>query len=152
LSDQDFFFEDEEDDAEKTASKKPAAKGASSASKSSPKPAGRPAAKSSPAKAAPAKAAAPQQEQGGFLAQQVSMTVVGLIAVIALLVGVIGGYVLGGASQPPQEAAAPATQQAPTLTQEQINAGQLPAGHPSISGGAASGAATGSKTATPAGK
>ncbi|MCX8007210.1 MAG: hypothetical protein N3B11_03735 [Coriobacteriia bacterium] len=107
MSDQDFFFDEEENETTKKPEKKAAA--------------GRPAQRT----AAPA--AKPQVFQ-----QSVSTTVAALVAVIALLFGVIIGFLI------PKGAATPTTTGtgavAPQLTPEQLQSGQLPPGHPDISG------------------
>jgi hypothetical protein len=135
VSDQDFFFDEE---PTKPAPDAPASKSGGAKSGAA-KPAAKPASssKTEPAAAVP------------FLEQSTVMSVAILIGVVGLLVGLIGGYLLGTAQTQP--AAAPASGAvgtvpdatgqggAPVLTQEQINAGQVPAGHPSI---ATSGAAT----------
>jgi len=126
VSDQDFFF-DEEDDA------KPAAKGAT-------KPA-----TGSKAASAPKGSRAPQPAAasgGSFFAQNVSMAVTSLVAVIALLVGLIVGILIPSGSTTPQTVS-PAATTAPTLSEDQLNSGELPAGHPPISD-----TATGSATTT----
>jgi hypothetical protein len=144
LSDQDFFFEDEEaDTTEKTEAKKPAAKNGA-ASKAAPKAASKPVVKAEPAEKAE------QAASGSFFDQSVTMAMASLIAVIALLVGVIGGFLLGGSNTagevPASSAVAPAGTTAPQLTPEQMNSGKLPQGHPTV--GAGAGAAAGSKAAT----
>lgn len=116
MSDQDFFFDEDEAPAKDTAPKKAA---------SSDKPASRTAA------TAPAAGA-----------QTVSMSVAALIGVIALLAGVIIGIVIpvGGSSNvPAPNTAAPiqgGEQAAPQLSPDQLEGGQLPEGHPDIGGGA----------------
>lgn len=131
MSDQDFFFDEEEETpkpAVKASSKgvsKGAVKASGSEQKSAPKPAARPA----------AKAASPS-----IMEQNVSMTVAALMTVIGLLVGVIIGFVLApdsvGAGSSTTEQTS--EQAAPTLSEDQLNSGQLPAGHPDISGAATS--------------
>lgn len=111
MSDQDFFF-DEEDDV------KPAAKGASKAA-AAPK-----------GNRAPQPAATPG---GSFFAQSVSMAVTSLVAVIALLVGLIVGILIPSGSATPQTVS-PAATVAPTLSEDQLNSGELPAGHPDVGG------------------
>jgi hypothetical protein len=128
VSDQDFFFDEEEEEA------KPA--------KSSTKPAGKPAAKAAgkPAAAAQARRAPAARETaasgGSFFEQSVTMTIASLMKVIGLLIRVIIGIVAppkgattaGGATATDNGAAA-----APTLTDEQMSLGVLPEGHPDIS-------------------
>jgi hypothetical protein len=142
VSDQDFFF-DEEDE-----------KPAKAAPKSSSKPAGKPAARKPAGKAAAAAPAA--AATGSFFDQTVTMSIASLLVVCGLLVGLIGGVLIGQAranSVPGVDAAAAgaggqAAQQAPQLTQDQLNSGQLPPGHPSIGAGGATGTAQPSQTAT----
>jgi hypothetical protein len=123
VSDQDFFF-DEED--------KPA-KDAGSASKKAGTSPSRSGSGSTPSKSAAS--AAP--------AQTVSMTIAILIGVIGILLGAVIGLFVGKSMAVPTVAVTPGagtgtTQQAPQLTPEQLQGGQLPAGHPSV-GGAATG-------------
>jgi len=70
------------------------------------------------------------------------MTVAILIGVIGILLGAVIGLFVGKSMAVPSVTAgtgAPAaTQQAPQLTPEQLQGGELPAGHPSV-GGAATG-------------
>lgn len=133
MSDQDFFF-DEEDGA------KPEKKTSTPAKSPS---ANRPAAKRP---AAPASAS--------FFEQSVSMSIAALMAVIALLVGVIVGFVIPTGTATPSVTAATSagetTQAAPQLTEEQLNSPTLPAGHPDLSG--MSGGATATPSATSTGK
>jgi len=117
VSDQDFFF-DEEDDA------KPAAKGGSKAASGS-----KPAAGSKGARA-PQPAAV---TGGSLFTQSVTMAVTSLVAVIALLVGLIIGILIPSGGAAPQSASPTATV-APTLTEDQLNSGQMPAGHPPVGG------------------
>lgn len=121
MSDQDFFFEEEERPTEDAAP-----------------------AKSTPKSGGSKSAAKPVASDAAPVAQQsVSMTVAGLVAACALLVGVIVGLVI-----PRQPSAATVdtgttgTSTAPQLTPEQMEGGSLPAGHPDISsmGGGATGA------------
>ncbi|GAB4276247.1 MAG: hypothetical protein Kow0056_06440 [Coriobacteriia bacterium] len=135
MSDQDFFFDEEDEKPAKT--EKP--KSAKSGSKGKPaaKPAARPAATVS------------------FWQQTVTTAVAGLVAVIALLVGVIVGIVLPVGGSSTSDVPAPdAGISAPALTPEQLESGQLPEGHPPIQGmtGAPGETATGaveSTTTTP---
>lgn len=128
MSDQDFFF-DEEDE-------KPAAE-QKAVGASTPK--------------AGAKAAAPSNAEpvfatGSFLDQSVTMSVAALLVVCGLLVGVILGIFVGqsransGALSPGIESP---SGQAPQLTPDQLDSGELPPGHPSVGG-----TATPSETAT----
>jgi hypothetical protein len=125
VSDQDFFF-DEEDDA------KPAAKSGSKAAAGSKAPTGAKGAR------APQPAAT---SGGGFFAQSVSMAVTSLVAVIALLVGLIVGILIPSGGATPQTAS-PAATVAPTLSEDQLNSGELPAGHPPVSDPTTESAAT----------
>lgn len=132
MSDQDFFFDEDEKPTAKSQSKNaPAKKPASSSAK---------AGSTKPAAAAPA--------------QSVTYTIAALIGVAALLLGVIVGILLpinvGGAGTTATPNAGLTTtgqSQAPQLTPEQMQSGQLPPGHPSI--GSGSTGATGSATTTP---
>jgi hypothetical protein len=118
VSDQDFFFDEDE-------------KPAKSAGTSSAKNAG-----SSPSRSGSStttKAAAPAS------AQSVSMTIAVLIGVIGILLGAVIGLFVGRSMAVPSAALTPTTttapgttQQAPQLTPEQLQGGQLPAGHPSV--------------------
>ncbi|MDI6713065.1 MAG: hypothetical protein QMD96_07495 [Anaerosomatales bacterium] len=127
MSDQDFFFDEEESETAAKAEKKV----------------------SSPRQAKPAAAPAKQQ----VFQQSVSMTVASLVAVIALLLGVIVGYLIprGASTSTPTDTGAIA----PQLTPEQLQSGQLPPGHPDISGmtggQATTGTATGAVEATGSG-
>ncbi|MBN2404298.1 MAG: hypothetical protein JXE06_01810 [Coriobacteriia bacterium] len=120
MSDQEFFF-DEEDEVTKTPKRAAAsAKGSKPAPKPTPK--------------------AAQASSPSVFSQDVSMTVAALMAAIALLIGVIIGIVIptGGSSVAPV-ATTPATSTgadvaAPELTEDQLNTEELPAGHPDISG------------------
>lgn len=125
MSDQDFFF-DEEDRS------KPSAKASASAKTPSPN---RP--------VTPARAS--------FFEQSVSMSIAALMAVIALLVGVIVGFVIptGGATPSvTTTTTAVTTETAPQLTEDQLNSGSLPAGHPDLSGMTSGTVTTGSATTT----
>ncbi|MCL4079314.1 hypothetical protein MX659_06930 [Coriobacteriia bacterium Es71-Z0120] len=114
MSDQDFFFDEEESETPKKAEKK--------------------AASARPAQ----KTVAPAKQQ--VFQQSVSMTVAALVAVIALLLGVIIGILIptGGSGTTTDTGAV-----APQLTPEQLQSGQLPPGHPDISGMTGGQAATG---------
>ena len=129
MSDQDFFF-DEDKKADKPAAKASAKSGT----------AAKPAAKS---------AATPADSGAGSMADQaVSMTVAVLIGVIGVLLGAIIGLFVGKSMAVPTVAAetgaitAPAGMgsttatggTAPQLSPEQLQNGELPAGHPSIGG------------------
>ncbi len=114
MSDQDFFFDEDE-----TVEEAPPAKGESKRSSTS---AGKSAARAS----APAAAAG---------TQTVSMTVAALIGVVTLLLGVIIGIFIpaGGTSNLP----APTnngtqSMPAPELSPEALESGELPPGHPPL--------------------
>jgi hypothetical protein len=139
VSDQDFFFDEDEAPAEKPAK---ADKGAAPAAKGGTK---RPAASKSAAprasasKAAPSGPAQDEYEAVPFAEQTVTVLIAGLLMVISLLIGAIIGFLLGGTSAGPAvssvpEAAAPAggtgTDPGP-LTNEQLQGG-MPAGHPAV--------------------
>lgn len=134
MSEQDFFFDDDESVPAKAAPK-PA--------KAAPKPA-----KAAKAVAASPVAPAAAPEAQDFFSQSVSMSIAALLAVCALLVGVIVGVMLpvggsgvggvGSTSSLPGGALQPA----PQLSQEQITNGELPAGHPDIGGGSTAATAT----------
>ncbi len=144
MSDQDFFF-DEEDEKPARADK------AKTGSKSGSKPAAsKPAAQSAPARSASA------DTSGSFFDQTVTVSITSLLVLCALLLGMIVGLFVGE-NRANSSAGIPAAStavdgsggSAPSLSQDQLNSGQLPAGHPSIGGGAAgSGAATGAKPGT----
>jgi hypothetical protein len=113
--DQDFFFDEEETAIEE----KPV-----------------PAAKAKKTKVTDT-AAAPVGAVGPAAAvQTVTMTVAALIGVIALLVGVIIGIVIpvGGAGSVPQPTTTGTSATAPQLSEDQLQGGALPEGHPDISG------------------
>ncbi len=121
MSDQDFFFDEDEPTTEKPAAK-PASKSAAKPTGDTKAPASAPRAKAAPAGA-----------------QSVTMTVAALIGVVALLVGIIIGIVIPtGATQP----AAPiggmppgmgTGEQARPLSPEELEGG-MPPGHPEIGG------------------
>ena len=74
------------------------------------------------------------------------MTMAILFAVIALLLGTVIGLFIGTTLNPASSTTAGAASQvAPTLTQDQMTGGQLPAGHPAVSGSGAGTAATATK-------
>lgn len=126
MSEQDFFFDEEEQEV----AEKPAAKKTDSPSGT--------AGSSKPVAAA------------ATSAQGVSMTIASLIGVVALLAGVIIGIVLpvGAGTDVPAPSTTTGTEsQAPQLTPEQLESGQMPPGHPQV--GAPSGTATGSAPTTP---
>jgi len=114
VSDQDFFF-DEDEQPKADAPKASGSKKGSSSSK---------AAASAPA------------------AQSNSMTVTILVGVIAALLGVIIGIFVGRSLAAPAVVApttgaiqgGTTTEQAPQLTPEQLEGGELPKGHPDIGG------------------
>ena len=109
MSDQDFFFDEDEKPAEKSASK----------------PVSKPSGKPSSPKGGAAPAAAGERT--------VTMTVAALIGVVALLFGVIIGLFAAPDSGKVASPNSTATQgtAAPALTDEQIQQG-LPEGHPTI--------------------
>lgn len=160
MSDQDFFFEDEENEQDEA---KTEAKSDKSGSKPAPKTPAKSgtAAKSTTAKSSStaAKAVASKAKQPAepsFFDREVTVAIASLVAAIALLLGVVIGYFVFGGTTPTATVGTTgaATQQggagssaAPPLTQDQLNSGQLPQGHPSIGGGT-----SGSKTATSTGK
>ena len=123
MSDQDFFFDEDEKPADKSA-KAPAKQTAKQ----------------------PAKKAAPAAAPGGI---ELTWTVTALIGIVALLLGVIVGYAIPKGAQQvgtTGTTAGAAQQQAPQLSPDQMSSGELPAGHPDISG--ASGGSTGSAETT----
>lgn len=127
--DQDFFSEGEESESK---TEKPAAKGTSAKTSSS-----KPASKAVAAKVAP-KPAAKAPASSSFFDQQISVAMASLVAIVALLVGVIGTMLFVGT---PSTTTTPANSfqgtggaAAPQLTPDQLNSGQLPAGHPAIPG------------------
>jgi len=127
VSDQDFFFDEEEE----TVKKAPKASASS-------------AAKGSPGRVAPAarKSAAPAAASAGIFEQNVSMTVAALMTVVGLLVGVIIGFVV--APDDSSVAGGPVGEApAPQLSEDQLQTGELPEGHPDISGMGGSAAPTG---------
>jgi hypothetical protein len=137
VSDQDFFFD--EDDAkpvEKTAPKKPS----SSARTTGPRKA--PASKPSASKPSARTTPAPTAETGSFFDQDVNMAIAALLVVCGLLLGMALGLWIGetraagavadtGLTAP---AAATGGSTAPPLTQDQLNSSQLPTGHPALGG------------------
>jgi len=131
VSDQDFFFDEDEKPEEKPEPKKSG---------------------SSSTKQAPAKA---RSTAGPASERTVTMTIASLIGVVALLVGVIIGILIpaGGSTNLPAPTQGGTGVSAPQLTPEELESGSLPEGHPDISGmdgGAAppTGAATESAGAT----
>jgi len=114
VSDQDFFF----DEDEKPAAKSGAKKGSSSG------------------KAASTAPAAPASGDS----QSVSLMVAVLVGVIGVLLGVVVGLFIGKGMAAPAvpttattiEGATGGAVSAPQLTQEQIEAGALPEGHPQV--------------------
>ena len=151
MSDQDFFFD--EDEATPAKGAKAPAKGTSK----------------TPAKApekAPSKVVSAPAGSGDdvpFLDRQVTMTILFLSVAIALLLGIVAGYLLAPAptslptvnteaTVPPASNSNPmggatttgtGSGAAPQLTPEQMNQGQLPAGHPSVGGGSSATSGTG---------
>jgi hypothetical protein len=151
VSDQDFFFDDDEPKPAKSAKSAKPTSGKAAASKGKPsgssgKPAGRkPAADDAPRTSPPS--------GGTFMNQSIGMPIASLLVVIGLLVGVIVGFFMGGAMQSQGPAVtgtgiisgtgATGTGTTGTgttgtgtgtpgqLTPDQIQQG-LPAGHPSV--------------------
>jgi hypothetical protein len=124
VSDQDFFFD--EDD-------KPAAK---SDDKSGSKPAAKKGSGTSSAKTTPTRSSAPAPEAD---VQSVSLIVAVLLAVIGVLIGVVIGLFVGKSMAVAPAVVAGTTSgttssQAPQLTTEQLNSGTLPSGHPAVPG------------------
>ncbi len=133
VSDQEFFF-DEEEDAKPKSTKAAASK------------------RDTVSRAAPVA----RSGSASFFEQNVSMTVAALMTVIGLLLGVIIGVLIpAGPSTTPVTSPTGGSISAPALTDDQLNSGELPPGHPDISGmtGGAGGSttttATGSQTTTP---
>jgi len=123
VSDQDFFFDEDE------------------------KPAGKPAQKqgSNPsAKDVPVKGKSASAPSGGI---ELTWTITALIGVVALLLGVIVGYAIPKNAQE-VTAGSPAQQTAPQLSPEQLSSGQLPSGHPDIGPSSATATAAPSTAAT----
>lgn len=122
MSEQDFFFDDGDEKPAEESQESKGSKGSEPKKKA-------PVAKSRPSR--PASSQAPS-----FWSQSVNMTVTSLVALIALLMGVIVGIVLPVGSStsadtvPDPTASAPA----PSLTPEQLESGQMPEGHPDLSG------------------
>jgi len=122
VSEQDFFFDEEEQ-----AEEKPAAKATERPARAE---------GNKPAAAAPSASSA----------QGISMTVASLIAVVALLAGVVIGILIpAGADTNVPDPTTTGSQAAPQLTPEQLEGGELPPGHPQVG----SEGATGSAPATP---
>ncbi|PKQ19498.1 MAG: hypothetical protein CVT66_09860 [Actinobacteria bacterium HGW-Actinobacteria-6] len=93
------------------------------------------------AKPAPRKASAPkgtsEPTSGSFFAQDISVSIAALMAVIALLLGIIVGVLIpsgGTTSGVSTGAPASSSEAAPQLTPDQLDSGELPAGHPDLSG------------------
>lgn len=84
--------------------------------------------------------------------KQVSLTVAALMTVIGLLLGVIIGFVIpDGGTVSSSGTATPATgSTAPQLSPEQLDSGELPAGHPPVGdmGGSTDASATEEAPAT----
>jgi len=124
VSDQDFFFDEDETTVAETtkATSKPAGKATTG--------------RSGAAKAASATKAVSAPAGGS----QVSLMVAVLMTVVGLLLGVIIGFILpgGGSSSTPASTTAPAAMDsgsvAPQLTEDQLNSGEMPPGHPAVSG------------------
>jgi hypothetical protein len=123
VSDQDFFFDEDEKPAKSAGTPAPKKTGSSASGSGASKPS------KTSTDAAPV--------------QTVSMTIAILIGVIGILLGAVIGLFVGKSMAVPSVAVTPSagtgtTQQAPQLTPEQLQGGELPAGHPSV-GGAATG-------------
>jgi len=122
VSDQDFFF-DEDEPKKETAPKTSSSKKSTSSGRSS--------------DAAPA---------AGMADQSVSLTVTVLVGVVTALLGIIIGIFVGrglaGPAVPGVGSGATlgtdTTQEAPQLSPDQLQGGELPAGHPDIGGSAPS--------------
>ena len=113
MSDQDFFFDEDESPVEETKETKKTAKTSGTASK-----------KAAQKSAAPA----PSDEKS------VTMTIASLIGVVALLVGIIIGIIIpaGGTGSLPAPSAGGTGVSAPQLSPEQLETGDLPEGHPDL--------------------
>ena len=148
MSDQDFFFDDDEPKPAKPAKSAKSTSGKAAASKGKQSgPSTKPAARKPAVDDAP-RAFAPSG--GGFMDQSMGMPIVSLLVVIGLLVGVIVGFLIGGAMQSQSTTATgtgvisgtgttgTGTGTTGTGTPGQLTPGQiqqgLPAGHPSVSG------------------
>ena len=144
MSDQDFFFDEEEEVAEKAP--KPSSR---QPQKSAPKRSGKSEPKAAPRGSA---AAAAPAAGGSLIEKQVSLTVAALMTVIGLLLGVIIGFVIpDGGTVSSSGTATPATgSTAPQLSPDQLDSGKLPEGHPPIGdmGGLTDASATGETSAT----
>lgn len=144
MSDQEFFFDEEEEVADK-APKPSSPQSRKSAPKRSGTSAPKPAPRTSAASSAPTAG-------GSLVEKQVSLTVAALMTVIGLLLGVIIGFVIpDGGTVSSSGTATPSTgSTAPQLSPEQLESGELPAGHPPIGGMGAStdASAAGEATAT----
>lgn len=131
MSDQDFFFDEEETTVTGTTETvKPPAK-----SGKTPAPAARTSAPK-PRAAGPA-VAKPAGGSASFFEQQVSITVASLMTVVGLLLGVIVGFLVapdGGTvtTATPATTATDSSAAAPQLSDEQLSSGALPEGHPDI--------------------
>ena len=121
MSDQDFFFDEEE-----TAQPAPKTESKSTAKTTGTSPAPR-----------PRQSTATSASSASFFEQNVSMSVAALMTVIGLLVGVIVGFVIapdGAATGTETTLGTGTTVPAPALTEDQLNSGELPAGHPAVTG------------------
>lgn len=130
MSDQDFFFDEEETTVTSTKETvKPSAK-----SESKPSPAARKSAPK-PTNAKPA-AAKPAGGSSSFFEQSVSITIASLMTVIGLLVGVIVGFLVapdgGTVSTGTPAATTDSGTMAPELSEDELSSGALPEGHPDI--------------------
>jgi len=146
VSEQDFFF-DEEPEGTKPATK-------SAASKATPTKGSGPASAGSGKSAS--KAAPVVEAPSSVADQSTTWAVASLLGVVGLLLGAILGFLLGNSlsatttstTTPSAPVTAPQSGTAPsTLTSEQLNSGELPAGHPPIDASGTAGA-TGSADTT----
>lgn len=120
MSDQDFFFDEDERSSApaKAAPSKPAGK--ASAARPQQKGATRP--------------QTPAASSGSFFEQKVPLSVASLLAVIGLLLGVIIGVLVAPGRGGADIGSPTGTSAAPPLSSEQLQSGELPPGHPDISG------------------
>ena len=130
MSDQDFFFDEEETVTGAKETAKPSAKSENKVAPAARKAAPR------PASAKPA-AAKPAGGSSSFFEQSVSITIASLMTVIGLLVGVIVGFLVApdGGTVSTGTSATTATgtdATAPQLSEDQLSSGALPEGHPDI--------------------
>lgn len=157
VEDEDLFFEDDVAEEEpgpeekpKPRAKAPAKRPAGEATRG--KVPGKAAAQSgSKASSAETRTAPAETEEDEAVAPNtVNLTVAVLMMVITFLVGFVGGTLMER-NRSAAPGAAGASQDAPALSQEQLNQGQLPPGHPSIGGMGTGGDAEGAPGAQPGG-